>query len=157
MKGIPKHLTTPALFSYPRTRAAPNSYISTYTDHHHSHLIKHTPSDKPHKKEMARVKQQVCKCLKEVINDLDYQPTTSEHTHWRTNNPGAFSHHTKTCNLNTAIKRHLLIIHAHKQKSKIISGISIKDAHTFRCQMQDQYIKDAPKKNLESKIIDLSA
>jgi len=76
--------------------------------------------DKPPYKERQRVRQQVRQCLKEVINDLDYRPTKSEQTHWHTNNPGAFSHYTKTYNQNTSIRRHLLSIHAHKQKLKII-------------------------------------
>jgi len=86
--------------------------------------------DKPPHKEMQRVRQQVRQCLKEVINDLDYRPTKSEQTHWHTHNPGAFSHYGKK-HLTTAIKRHLLVIHIHKQKLKIISGLSIKDAHTL--------------------------
>ena len=87
--------------------------------------------DKPPHKEMQRVRQQVRQCLKEVINDLDYRPTKSEQTHWHTHNPEAFSHNTKTSEVNSAIKRHLLVIHIHKQKLKIISGLSIKDAHTL--------------------------
>jgi len=71
--------------------------------------------DKPLNKEMRRVKQQVHQCLKEVINDLDYRPTSSEQSHWRTHNPGAFSH-IKKVSINGVIKRHLLVIHAHEQK-----------------------------------------
>jgi len=104
--------------------------------------------DKPPQKEMAKVKQQVHQCLEEVINYLDYQPTTSEQTHWRTSNLRAFRHYTTTHALNTAFKRHLLMTHTHKQKLKIILGLSIKDAHTFRCQMQDVHIKQAQKKKL---------
>ena len=71
--------------------------------------------DKPLNKEMRRVKQQVHQCLKEVINDLDYRPTSSEQSHWRKHNPGAFSH-IKKVSINGVIKRHLLVIHAHEQK-----------------------------------------
>jgi len=76
--------------------------------------------DNPPHKEMVRVEQQVRQCLQEVIIDLDYRPTKSEQTHWHTHNPGAFSHHTKTWTLNTAIRNRLLILHTHKQKLKII-------------------------------------
>jgi len=66
----------------------------------------------------------------EVINDLDYQPTSSEQSHWRKHNPGAFSH-IKKVSINGVIKQHLLVIHAHKQNLKIILGLSIKDAHSY--------------------------
>jgi len=97
--------------------------------------------DKPPRKEMTRVKQQVRQRLKEVIDDLEYRQTTSKRTQWRTSNPGAFSHCKTTHTLDTTIKRHLLLTHTHKLKLKIISGLSIKDAQTFRCQLQDSHIK----------------
>jgi len=88
-------------------------------------------------KEMRRVKVQVRQCLKEVIDDLGYQPTQGEQTHWRTHNPGAFSH-LKSKNIAMAVRRRLLAItHAHKQKLTMISGLSIQDAHTLRCNMQE--------------------
>ena len=37
--------------------------------------------DNPPRKEMRRVGQQVRQCLKEVINNRDYQPTKNEPTH----------------------------------------------------------------------------
>jgi len=104
-------------------------------------IVKDTPS---HKK-MRRVKQQGRQCLKEVIDDLGYRPAESERTHWHTHNPRAFSHYKKR-DTHIAIKRHLLVIHAHKvghtrsQKLKIISGLSIKDAHTLRCYMQETHV-----------------
>jgi len=70
--------------------------------------------DKPLNKETQRVKQQVRQCLQEIINDLDYQQTSGEQTHWRTHNSGAFSHYKKG-GIQIVIKRHLLVIHAHKQ------------------------------------------
>ena len=96
--------------------------------------------DKPPVKDMQRVRQQMRQCPKEVINDLDYRTTKREQTHWHTHNPEAFSHNTKTSEVNSAIKRHLLVIHTHKQKLKIISGLSIKVAHKLRCQMQEQHV-----------------
>jgi len=95
--------------------------------------------DKPPHKAMRRVKQQVRQYLKEVIIDLDYRPTPSEQTHWHTHNPGAFSHYKKR-DINIAFKRHPLVIHAHKQKLKIISGLSIKDEHTLRFYMQETHV-----------------
>jgi len=94
--------------------------------------------DNPLQTEQSRVKQQVRQCLKEVISDLEYQPTTREQADWKTNNPEAFSHLTQTKHVNNAIRRHLVMTHTHTQKLKIISGLSIKDAHTFRCQMQNR-------------------
>jgi len=96
--------------------------------------------DNPPRKEMQRVKQQVRQCLKEVINNLDYQPTKSEQTHWHTRNPGAFNHFKNMGDVNKAIRQHLLAINTHKQKLKIISGLSISDVHTFRCQMQETHV-----------------
>jgi hypothetical protein len=98
-------------------------------------IVKDTP---PHE-EIRRVKQQVRQCLKEVIDDLGYRPAQSEQTHWHTHNPGAFSH-LKKRDIPTAIKRHLLAIHAHKQKLRIILGLSSKDAHTLRCYMQETHV-----------------
>jgi len=94
--------------------------------------------EKPPNKEMRRVKQQVRQCLKEVIDDLHYRPAQSEQTHWRTHNPGAFSHLRKR-DIPLAIRRHLLAIHAHKQKLTIISGLSLQDAHTLRCYTQETH------------------
>jgi len=95
-------------------------------------IVKDTP---PHK-EMRRVKQQVRQCLKEVLNDLGYRPAQSEQTRWHTH----ISHFKKKGDIPTAIKRHLLAIHAHKQKSRITLGLSIKDAHTLRCYMQETHV-----------------
>jgi len=97
-------------------------------------IVKETPPDK----EMRMIQQQVRQCLKEVINDLGYRPAQSEQTHWRTHNPGAFSHLRKR-DIPLAIRRRLLAIHVHKQKLTIISGLSLQDAHTIRCYMQEQY------------------
>jgi len=71
-------------------------------------------------KETRRVRQQVRQCLREVINDVDYQRTKSEQTHWHTHNPAAFNHYANTKDVNRAISRHLLTINTHKQKLKII-------------------------------------
>jgi len=95
--------------------------------------------DKPPPEDMRRVQQQECQCLKEVIDDLGYRPAQSKQTHWHTHNPGAFSHYKKR-DIHIAIKRHLLSIHAHKQKLKIILGLSIKDAHTLQCYMQETHV-----------------
>ena len=107
--------------------------------------------DNPPRKEMRRVRQQVRQCLKEVINNLDYRPTTSELQHWHTHNPGTFNHYKNMRDvnkairqhllvINKAIRQHLLVINTHQQKLKIISGVSITDAHTFRCQMQETHV-----------------
>jgi len=94
-------------------------------------IVKAKSSDK----EMKRVKAQVRQCLKEVIDDLGYQPTPGEQMHWRTHNPGAFSH-LKSRYIATAVRQCLLVMHAHTQKLTIISGLSIQDAHALRCNMQ---------------------
>jgi len=81
--------------------------------------------DKPPPKEMKRVRKQVRQCIKEVINNHDYQPTKREQSHWHRRNPGTFNHYTRTGDVNVAITRRLLAIHTHKQALKIISGLSI--------------------------------
>ena len=94
-------------------------------------------------REMRRVKQQVCQCLKEVIDNLGYQPTQSEQRQWRTQNPGAFSH-LKRRHIPLAVRRRLLAIHGHKQKLTIISGLSIQDAHALRCALQETQMVAEP-------------
>jgi len=59
--------------------------------------------DYPPRKEMRRVRQQVRQCLKEVINNLNYQPTTSDLSHWHTHNPGVFNHYKNTRDVNKGI------------------------------------------------------
>jgi len=66
--------------------------------------IASTVKDNPPRKEMLRVRQQVHQCLKEVINNFDYQPTKSEQTHWHTHNPGAFNHYNNTVDANKAMR-----------------------------------------------------
>jgi len=102
--------------------------------------------DNPPRKEMRRVRQQVHQCLKEVINNLDYQPTKSELSHWHTHNLGAVNHYKNVRDVNNGIRQHplatnnhqqklLLATNTHQHKLNIISGLSIMDAHTFRCEM----------------------
>jgi len=61
-------------------------------DHYDRSTIARLVKEKTLDKEMRRVKQQVRQCLKEVIDDLGYQPTLSEQAHERTHNPRAFCH-----------------------------------------------------------------
>jgi len=94
-----------------------------------ANLVLYRPTQEEHRAVNTRVRGS----LTLVLEEIDYRTTKSEKQSWHDNNPSAFKDNQ---NRLSAVSNHLKQVHTHQQNLKIKSGLSINDAHIFRCCMQ---------------------
>ena len=89
-----------------------------------SNLVVYRPSREEHYAANTRVRWS----LKSVLEEIDYWPTNSKKQSWHDNNPSAFKDDKNNLG---AVMDHLKRVHTHKQKLKIISGLSVHQRCTY--------------------------